>query len=264
MYFKPYRNIGDDVLYNVCMFQLFTALFIGLLTKLDVSPLTTQFTDIRVKPDDHVDVRAAAGNPSPDDFLPWVVIISHLTCIGFAAFAILNEMRTAKSYQRALKRHENEQRNRVRQTLRKWAKARRMALLEQARKQQQGENTEESLEDATRKAMEKMEREKEQNELEKEMQQLQELKRSNQHLTEADDSSLTAEQRELKEFLLGSVNEVSRRKQALAKQVERIEQETQESADIFNNNVEKQKDQQHQRLLERSSGYIVFTLTYFG
>jgi predicted outer membrane repeat protein len=251
MYFKPYRNIGDDVLYNVCMFQLFTALFIGLLTKLDVSPLTTQFTDIRVKPDDHVDVRAAAGNPSPDDFLPWVVIISHLTCIGFAAFAVLNEMRTAKSYQRALKRHENEQRNRVRQTLRKWAKARRMALLEQARKQQQGENTEESLEDATRKAMEKMEREKEQNELEKEMQQLQELKRSNQHLTEADDSSLTAEQRELKEFLLGSVNEVSRRKQALAKQVERIEQETQESADIFNNNVEKQKDQQHQRLLER-------------
>ena len=70
-------------------------------------------------------------------------------------------------------------------------------------------------------------------------------------MTEADDSSLTAEQRELKEFLLGSVNEVSRRKQALAKQVERIEQETQESADIFNNNVEKQKDQQHQRLLER-------------
>merc|ERR1712146_493985 len=70
--------------------------------------------------------------------------------------------------------------------------------------------------------MERIDREKEQKELEKEMAQLQELRRSNLHLTEADDSTLTPEQRELKEFLLGSVNEVSRRKQALAKQIEKL------------------------------------------
>merc|ERR1711988_1343088 len=105
MNFKPYVEIGDDLLYNVCLLQLFSVLFIGLLTKLNVSPLQSKYDDIRVDYKDPADLRAAAGNPEPDDFLPWVVIFTHMGCMLFALFSIINEMRTAKRYQKAKRQH---------------------------------------------------------------------------------------------------------------------------------------------------------------
>eukprot|EP00942_MAST-04A_sp_MAST-4A-sp1_P013143 g13143.t1 len=236
MNFKPYVEIGDDLLYNVCLLQLFSVLFIGLLTKLNVSPLQSKYDDIRVDSKDPADLRAAAGNPEPDDFLPWVVIFTHMGCMLFALFSIINEMRTAKRYQKAKRQHEFEKRNRVRQTLRKWAKARRMAMLQQAKRRANGQAgvANESLEDATKKAMEDMEREAEERELEQEMKQLEELKSANKHITETDDADLNAAQRELKEFLMESQHEVSRRKEALKKQVETLERDSQEAAEKFN------------------------------
>lgn len=254
MYFKPYRTLSDDFLYNVCLFQLFTVLFIGLLTRLGVSPLTTQYDDIRVTSDSPADVRAAAGNPKRDDFLPWVVVITHMACMALAVLSILNELRTAKAYQKAVHKKDADLRNRVRQTLRKWAKARRMALLNQAKKQASGlmgADVEESLEDATAQAMLDMEREAEQKELDNELKQLEELKLANTHLTEADDATLTEEQRQLKEFILGSSHEVSRRKQALTKQIEALERQNEEDEAQFNEAVQRKKSKQHERLMAR-------------
>ncbi len=253
MNFKPYVEFGDDLLYNVCLFQLFSVLFIGLLTKLNVSPLQSKYDDIRVTPQDPADLRAAAGNPNPDDFLPWVVIFTHMACMAFAFFSIVNEMRTAKRYQKAKRQHEFDQRNRVRQTLRKWAKARRMAMLQQAKRRANGnvDVANESLEDATKKAMEDMERQAEQRELEQEMKQLHELKEANKHITDKDDSELNAAQRELKEFLMESQHEVSRRKETLKKQVDNLQKETEVAAEKFNNQVEVLKTKQHERLMAR-------------
>ena len=167
--------------------------------------------------------------------------------------SIINEMRTAKRYQKAKRQHEFEKRNRVRQTLRKWAKARRMAMLQQAKRRANGQAgvANESLEDATKKAMEDMEREAEERELEQEMKQLEELKSANKHITETDDADLNAAQRELKEFLMESQHEVSRRKEALKKQVETLERDSQEAAEKFNDQVEQQKTKQHDRLMAR-------------
>ena len=58
--------------------------------------------------------------------------------------------------------------------------------------------------------------------MEQELKQLDELKAANKHITETDDSELNDAQKELKEFLLESQHEVSRRKQALKKQVENL------------------------------------------
>merc|ERR1711871_1608483 len=193
MNFKPYVEFSDDLLYNVCLFQLFSVLFIGLLTKLNVSPLQSKYDDIRVDSKDPADLRAAAGNPEPDDFLPWVVIFTHMACMVFALLCIVNEMRTAKRYQKA----------------------------------------------------------KRQRELEQEMKQLNELKEANKHITETDDSQLNDAQRELKEFLMESQHEVSRRKEALKKQVDNLQKEIEESAEKFKNHVNQQKSKQHERLMAR-------------
>ena len=161
-------------------------------------------------------------------------------------------MRTAKRYQKAKRQHEFDKRNRVRQTLRKWAKARRMAMLEQAKQRASGNvNANESLEEATKRAMETMERKAEERELEQELKQLDELKAANKHITETDDSELNDAQKELKEFLLESQHEVSRRKQALKKQVENLEKDTQEAAERFNSQVEVKRSKQHDRLMAR-------------
>merc|ERR1712023_247465 len=87
--------------------------------------------------------------------------------------------------------------------------------------------------------------------LEQEMEQLKELKEANKHITEADDADLSAAQRELKEFLMESQHEVSRRKEALKKQVDTLEKESLEAADRFNDQVETQKTKQHERLMAR-------------
>ena len=177
-----------------------------------------------------------------------------MACMLFAVLSILYELKTAKAYQKAVHKKDADLRNRVRQTLRKWAKARRMALLNQAKKQASGvlrDDAEESLEDATAKAMLEMEREAEQKDLEQEMQQLEELKHANAHLTEADDASLTEEQRQLKEFLLESSHEVSRRKQALTKQIEAMERQNEEDEAMFNDAVARKKTKQHDRLMAR-------------
>ena len=83
------------------------------------------------------------------------------------------------------------------------------------------------------------------------MKQLQELKEANKHITEKDDSELNSAQRELKEFLMESQHEVSRRKEALKKQVENLQKETAEAAEKFNDQVEQQKTKQHERLMAR-------------
>merc|ERR1712139_543932 len=80
---------------------------------------------------------------------------------------------------------------------------------------------------------------------------LKELKEANKHITDKDDSELNAAQRELKEFLLESQHEVSRRKEALKKQVDSLQKETEEAAEKFNDQVEQQKTKQHERLMAR-------------
>ena len=77
------------------------------------------------------------------------------------------------------------------------------------------------------------------------------LKSANKHITETDDADLNAAQRELKEFLMESQHEVSRRKEALKKQVETLERDSQEAAEKFNDQVEQQKTKQHDRLMAR-------------
>merc|ERR1711959_375153 len=71
------------------------------------------------------------------------------------------------------------------------------------------------------------------------------------HITDKDDSQLNAAQRELKEFLMESQHEVSRRKEALKKQVDNLEKESLEAADKFNNQIEQEKTKQHERLMAR-------------
>ena len=66
-------------------------------------------------------------------------------------------------------------------------------------------------------------RKAEERELEQELKQLDELKAANKHITETDDSELNDAQKQLKEFLLESQHEVSRRKEALKKHVENLE-----------------------------------------
>ena len=109
----------------------------------------------------------------------------------------------------------------------------------------------ESLEEATKRAMETMERKAEERELEQELKQLNELKAANKHITETDDSELNDAQKQLKEFLLESQHEVSRRKEALKKHVENLEKDTQEAAERFNSQVEVKRSKQHDRLMAR-------------
>ena len=87
--------------------------------------------------------------------------------------------------------------------------------------------------------------------MEQELKQLNELKAANKHITETDDSELNDAQKQLKEFLLESQHEVSRRKEALKKHVENLEKDTQEAAERFNSQVEVKRSKQHDRLMAR-------------
>jgi predicted outer membrane repeat protein len=122
---RPYKQLDDGWLNNLCLAQLQFVLFCGLLIRLDVDLFAREG-----KGDSTYDAQFAIG---------LAVIASHISVLIVALCLLSYEIANAPRHQAAVRASLQRKREAARRNLELWAKGRRMALMRKAKRDKENE-----------------------------------------------------------------------------------------------------------------------------
>ena len=124
---RPYAQLDDGWLNNLCLAQLMFVLFCGLLIRLDVDLFAKEG-----KGDSTYDAQYAVG---------LAVVGSHVAVMIIALCLLSYELANAPRHQAALRASLQRKREAARRNLELWAKGRRTALMRKAKREKEGGGT---------------------------------------------------------------------------------------------------------------------------
>ena len=230
---KPYAVPSDGHLANVCLFQLFVVLFIGLLLKMDVDLFWQE--------------GAGDRNIGTEEPVSWVIIVTHGLLMLYALVLIIKEIKNAPRLQAAIKQSEQRRRELTRKQIESWAKGRRLALLRQAQRgtNRSGSDTKKGEDAHAAKALLQLETEQIARE-EEVRDEYKDIAKDLMELDNVDTDDVVA-----KEFLEGEKERLLRKKKALEAQLKDIIDTHSVETDKLSNYIENKKKSAHQRLKQR-------------